>query len=385
MKAYVAGSANGRLANCLDDMVINYRKHSAQGLEASDPNVKVVDFIAKRDGRGNGHATASLDKSFDALAAVVLSKAGTAELDALLAESGIEKERYCKWKRGVKLQIDGETLLKAKLGDEKAMEKVLDDNMGLVRRVTWSMKGATKNLELEDLIQEGSLGLLRAVVLFDFERETRFSTYAMYWIRRNIERAIENSSIIRLPSYVHQSIEKMNKANSILRADKGKPAFEELEEKTSMTQSKIEDLLSLKRDIVSLDVKNECGKDPIVDSIAAQGPGVEQQYIYKESNEKFRKDLENAMLMLDAREVCAVRMRSFMRYPNPKNDFEKGANEVIENVMRRIELLEHVKNPDMKLMPMEEIGAYLHITRERARQIISKAYKKLKPPLQEYG
>ena len=367
-------------------MVTNHRKHIALGPEASYSNEKAAYFIPERDGRGNNHATASHEKGFDVLAAEVLrSKEGPARLDALLAKLGIEKEKYLKWKRGVELQQDGETLLDAKLGDKRAMAKIVAKNIGLVNKVASRRVDAAKTLEMEDLRQEGMLGLLRAAELFDFEKEIRFSTYAILSIERKIDRAIEKSGIIALPSYIQQKIKKASKANFMLRTDTGEPSFEELAKKLGIEQSALESFFLLRRDILSLDYKKQEGKDSVVASIAEEGPGVEQQYIHKESTEKLRKDLEIAMRLLNEREACAIRMRFFMPYPNPKNEFEKGANAVIENAIHRIAPPTSGERLDVDLMPLEKIGAYLHVSRERARQLIARASSKLRAPLREYS
>jgi len=233
---------------------------------------------------------------------------------------------------------------RAKDGDLEAKWKLVECNLKLV--VSVAKVYSRSGIPLPDLIQEGNIGLMKAVDQFDPDKGFRFSTYAVAWIRQAITRAIERQGrAIRVPSYVIQSIRKLNKAGSSFVNEFGRePTIEELCERTQLPREKVTRLLEASEALVSLDegVKEDGATsllERLTDSEAAN----------PESDALERETLE----MID-------RLMSWLS-PQEKMIIEK-----------RFGLTDGVTST------LQEIGQQLHITRERVRQLEARALKKLK-------
>ena len=139
-------------------------------------------------------------------------------------------------------------------GDERARQRLMEANLRLVVHVAKRYARPYQPDELLDLIQEGNFGLFRAVERFDPRVGTRFSTYATYWIRQAIQRALAKQRIIRIPEHVLEDISRMRKARHRLYQELGRqPSSAELAAELDMTERELERLEEASQETVSLD------------------------------------------------------------------------------------------------------------------------------------
>src|SRR5947209_3269678 len=139
-------------------------------------------------------------------------------------------------------------------GNELARQRLIESNMRLVINIAKTYRN--KCIPLEDLIQEGAIGLMQAAQRFDPKRGFRFSTYATHWIRQAIGRAIDNKSkAIRLPAHVSQWLRRIEKERTRLMREKGvEPTSEQLAETLGISPRKLLTLLQSSQEMVSLDM-----------------------------------------------------------------------------------------------------------------------------------
>jgi RNA polymerase primary sigma factor len=207
-----------------------------------------------------------------------------------------------------------------------------------------------RGLGLPDLIAEGNLGLLRAVEGFDLARNTRFSTYASYWIKQSIKRAVINTGkTIRIPAYMNELLVKWRRATAKLQAKLGRtPANEEIAAKLNLSKKKLS--------IINKAIR--IYNAPPQTHTTEGGRWVEKRLIDEntsspESRLVKEDDLQQVMKLLremDKREATVLRLRFGLDGEKPKT--------------------------------LKEIGEYLGLTRERARQIESEALNKLAESMQ---
>ncbi len=231
-------------------------------------------------------------------------------------------------------------------GDEEARQKLIESNLRLV--VSVAKKYRRKGLSFLDLIQEGNLGLMKAVKKFKYKKGFKFSTYAIWWIRQAITRAIaDQSRTIRIPVHMVEIIHKLKKVTKQLSQELGRePTYQEIAERVGMPAEKIKKILKIAQEPVSLDM-------PIGDEEDSSfGEFVEDTKVsdpYEETVKSFKREqVEKLLSCLTDRERRVIELRFGLR--------------------------------DGQCMTLEEVGKIFGVTRERIRQIEAKALKKLKSP-----
>ncbi|MBQ5347565.1 MAG: RNA polymerase sigma factor RpoD [Ruminococcus sp.] len=306
-----------------------YDSLEQQGIEIIEENIENIDFEqianeegAKEDGKPDSGDAVSIDDPVK----VYLKEIGRVPL--LTPEEEIE------------------LAIKIAEGDIQAKKRLSEANLRLVVSIAKRYLG--RGMQFLDLIQEGNLGLIKAVEKFDYTKGFKFSTYATWWIRQAITRAIaDQARTIRIPVHMVETINKVKKVSTQILHEKGhEPSSEEIAEKLDISAEKVREIVRVAQEPVSLETpigeEEDSHLGDFIPDSDTPAPADEASLTL------LKEQLEEVLATLTPREAKVLRLRFGLE--------------------------------DGKSRTLEEVGSEFKVTRERIRQIEAKALRKLRHP-----
>lgn len=310
----------------------------------------VDDLIQRIEDAGISVVDENGDPSEKALKAQEISKE---ELDDTKAPAGVKindpVRMYLKEIGRVSLLTadqEVELALRIEKGDPRARQELAEANLRLV--VSIAKRYVGRGMQFLDLIQEGNMGLMKAVEKFDYQKGFKFSTYATWWIRQAITRAIaDQARTIRIPVHMVETINKLIRIQRQLLQDLGRePMPEEIGAEMDMPSDKVREILKIAQEPVSLETpigeEDDSHLGDFIEDQEATSPADHAAY------ELLKEQLEGVLDTLTDREENVLRLRFGL--------------------------------DDGRTRTLEEVGKVFGVTRERIRQIEAKALRKLRHP-----
>jgi len=262
-------------------------------------------------------------------------------------EGLVAQEKFDCYKNGqINLNSNELRVLERKIQEgNMARDHLIEANLRLV--VSIAKRFVNRGLHFLDLIQEGNMGLMKAVYKYDGTRGFRFSTYATWWIRQAISRALaDQARTIRLPVHMVETINRLNRSIKHLTQElKREPTLQEIAEEVKMPFDRVQEIMRIAQEPVSIDSFIGDEEDnTLIDFIPDEGLNP-LQFTEKQA---FREEVNNILQTLTPREETVIRMR--------------------------------LGFDDNRAKTLEEVGRELGVTRERIRQIETKAIRRLRHP-----
>jgi len=309
-------------------------------------NIDIIDDLPAEDDETDSDDENSSDEP--------AAKVGVADAAAIAAAEGVTVNdpvrMYLKEIGKIPLLTSEEEVELAKMieeNSEEARRRLAEANLRLV--VSIAKKYVGRGMLFLDLIQEGNLGLIKAVEKFDYRKGYKFSTYATWWIRQAITRAIaDQARTIRIPVHMVETINKLIRISRQLVQELGRePLPEEIAQEMNISEERVREILKIAQEPVSLETpigeEDDSHLGDFIEDQEAQAPADAAAF------ELLKEQLEDVLDTLSAREEKVLRLRFGL--------------------------------DDGRSRTLEEVGQFFGVTRERIRQIEAKALRKLRHPM----